>query len=25
VLPKEFKGPYLELRFAFFYNIKPGG
>jgi TonB family protein len=24
-LPKEFKGPYLELRFAFFYNIKPGG
>ena len=25
VLPKEFKGPYLELRFAFFYNIKPSG
>lgn len=25
ILPKEFKGPYLELRFAFFYNIKPTG
>ena len=24
-LPKEFKGPYLELRFAFFYNIPRGG
>ncbi len=23
-LPKEFKGPYLELRFYFLYNIKPG-
>jgi outer membrane biosynthesis protein TonB len=23
-LPREFKGPYLELRFAFFYNEKPG-
>ena len=22
-LPKEFKGPYLELRFYFLYNIKP--
>ena len=22
-LPKEFKGPYLALRFGFFYNIKP--
>jgi TonB family protein len=22
-LPKEFKGPYLELRFAFYYNIDP--
>jgi outer membrane biosynthesis protein TonB len=22
-LPKEFKGPYLELRFAFLYNIRP--
>ncbi len=25
ILPKEFKGPYLELRFAFFYNIPRGG
>jgi TonB family protein len=24
-LPKNFKGPYLELRFYFLYNIKPGG
>jgi hypothetical protein len=23
-LPKEFKGPYLELRFYFLYNIRPG-
>jgi TonB family protein len=23
-LPKDFKGPYLELRFYFLYNIKPG-
>ncbi len=23
-LPKEFKGPYLELRFYFLYNVKPG-
>jgi TonB family protein len=23
-LPKEFKGPYLELRFIFLYNIPPG-
>jgi outer membrane biosynthesis protein TonB len=23
-LPKEFKGPYLELRFMFLYNIRPG-
>ncbi|MFZ0664051.1 MAG: energy transducer TonB [Acidobacteriaceae bacterium] len=23
-LPKNFKGPYLELRFIFLYNIKPG-
>ncbi len=23
-LPKEFKGPYLELRFYFLYNTKPG-
>lgn len=23
-LPKQFKGPYLELRFAFLYNIRPG-
>lgn len=23
-LPKEFKGPYLELRFYFLYNINPG-
>lgn len=23
-LPKEFNGPYLELRFYFLYNIKPG-
>jgi hypothetical protein len=23
-LPKEFKGKYLELRFFFLYNIKPG-
>ena len=23
-LPKEFKGKYLELRFAFLYNIRPG-
>jgi hypothetical protein len=23
-LPKEFKGPYLELRFIFLYNIRPG-
>ncbi|WP_026442803.1 energy transducer TonB family protein [Pseudacidobacterium ailaaui] len=23
-LPKEFKGPFLELRFLFLYNIKPG-
>lgn len=23
-LPKNFKGPYLELRFYFLYNIKPG-
>ena len=23
-LPKQFKGPYLELRFYFLYNIKPG-
>jgi TonB family protein len=23
-LPREFKGPYLELRFAFLYNIEPG-
>lgn len=23
-LPKEFKGPYLELRFYFLYNIEPG-
>jgi len=22
-LPSEFKGPYIELRFVFFYNIKP--
>ena len=24
-LPKNFKGPFLELRFYFLYNIKPGG
>jgi TonB family protein len=24
LLPKEFKGPYLELRFYFLYNVKPG-
>ena len=23
-LPKNFKGPYLELRFYFLYNIRPG-
>ena len=23
-LPKDFKGPYLELRFYFLYNIRPG-
>jgi hypothetical protein len=23
-LPKNFKGPYLELRFGFFYNLRPG-
>ncbi|HEY4878571.1 MAG TPA: TonB C-terminal domain-containing protein [Candidatus Acidoferrales bacterium] len=23
-LPPQFKGPYLELRFTYFYNIKPG-
>lgn len=23
-LPKDFKGPYLELRFMFLYNIRPG-
>jgi len=23
-LPKAFKGPYLELRFYFLYNIRPG-
>jgi outer membrane biosynthesis protein TonB len=23
-IPKEFKGPYLELRFVFLYNIQPG-
>jgi outer membrane biosynthesis protein TonB len=23
-LPKDFKGPYLELRFGFFYNLRPG-
>jgi hypothetical protein len=23
-LPKDFKGPYLELRFIFFYNLRPG-
>jgi len=23
-LPKDFKGPYLELRFIFLYNIRPG-
>ncbi|MGC2402717.1 MAG: cell envelope integrity protein TolA [Acidobacteriaceae bacterium] len=23
VLPKEFKGPYLELRFGFYYNLDP--
>jgi hypothetical protein len=22
-LPKDFKGPYLALRFGFYYNIKP--
>ncbi len=24
-LPRDFKGPYIELRFYFLYNIKPGG
>jgi hypothetical protein len=23
-LPPQFKGPYLELRFTYFYNLKPG-
>jgi hypothetical protein len=22
-LPKDFKGPFLELRFGFFYNLDP--
>jgi hypothetical protein len=23
-LPPQFKGPYIELRFTYFYNIPPG-
>jgi outer membrane biosynthesis protein TonB len=23
-IPREFKGPFLELRFYFLYNIRPG-